>query len=322
MRTRSLLSSLGLGAVLVAGCWVAQHRPEAREGGEPGSVSRPQGFPISPESLFQTSRSLVEAGPAAQGHPSKERVKALIVSRLEATGARVKELPFSADTPLGHWEMTNLMVSFRPQSRSRVMLGTHWDTRLWADEDPDPVKRNQPITGANDGVSGVSVLLGIADALAKNPPPEGVGVDIVFFDGEEGFKNDSENWFYGSKELAGRWFTTGVTPPKAGVIVDMVARKGLAIKKEGTSRMVAPHVLERLFAIAADKGYRSFVPEPGVYILDDHIPFQQRGIPVAILIDIHDPVWHTHEDTLEKIDPVAMAEVADVVLAWVREQRP
>lgn len=317
MRTRSILSALGLGAVLVAGCLVANQRPQQQE-----RQARPEGFAIAPEALFATSKALVEAGPAAQGHPSKERVQELIVSRLEATGARVRQLPFSAETPAGRWEMTNLIASFRPGEKYRVMLGTHWDTRLWADEDPDPARRQEPITGANDGTSGVSVLLNIADALGRNPPPEGVGVDIVFFDGEEGFKDDQDHWFYGSKELAERWFTTGVTPPRAGVIVDMVARRGLAIKKEGTSRMVAPHVLERLFALAAERGYRSFVDAPGVYILDDHIPFQQRGIPVAILIDIHDPVWHTHEDTLEKIDPVAMAEVADVVLAWVREQRP
>lgn len=323
MRTRSLLSSLGLAAVLVAGCWVAQNRPDsAQPGSFEGEAPRGAGFPISPESLFETSRALVEAGPAAQGYPTKEKVKELIVARLEATDARVKELPFSAQTPAGLWEMTNILASFHPESRSRVMIGTHWDTRLWADLDPDPTKREQPITGANDGVSGVSVLLGLADALTERPPPQGVGVDIVFFDGEEGFADNSDAWFYGSKELAGRWFTTGVTPPRAGVIVDMVARKGLAINKEGTSRMVAPHVLDRLFALAAARGYRSFVDEPGVYILDDHIPFQQRGIPVAILIDIHDPVWHTQGDTLEKIDPVAMAEVADVVLAWIREQRP
>lgn len=135
MRTRSLLSSLGLAAVLVAGCWVAQNRPDsAQPGSFEGEAPRGAGFPISPESLFETSRALVEAGPAAQGYPTKEKVKELIVARLEATDARVKELPFSAQTPAGLWEMTNILASFHPESRSRVMIGTHWDTRLWAED--------------------------------------------------------------------------------------------------------------------------------------------------------------------------------------------
>lgn len=314
MRTRSILSSLGAVGILAAGGIIALRGPS--------HASPAEGLPISQEALFATAKAVVEAGPAAEGLPSKDRVQKLIVDRLKETSARVKELPFSAETPAGRWELVNVIASFRPEAKHRVMVGAHWDTRLWADEDPDPKRRDQPITGANDGASGVAVLLELAKVLDRDPPPPGVGVDLVFFDGEEGWKSDPQAWFYGSKELAERWFTTGVTPPKAGVIVDMVAKKGLQIRREEISQKQAGAVLDRIFAIAKEKGHGSFVDAPGIGVLDDHIPFLQRGIPVVDLIDLSYPQWHTHEDTLDKIDPRGMAEVADVVLGWIRSQKP
>src|SRR5690606_38237544 len=181
-----------------------------------------------------------------------------------------------------------------------------------------------PIAGANDGGSGVAVLIGIAEALSKHPPPPGLGVDLAFFDGEEGFHGDMDEWFYGSKDLAERWYRTGVAPPRAGVVVDMVGRKGLRIPREGISdgSPGGPALLDRLFGIAKEKGYRSFVDRPGPQVLDDHLAFLARGIPVVDLIDLDDPNWHTHRDTLDGIDPAAMAEVADVVLTWIRRGAP
>lgn len=280
--------------------------------------------PISPEALLASVRAYVEAGPAAEGYPSKDRVRDWIVGRLRAAGVEVKVLPLRAKTPAGVWELENLLVSFRPEAKDRVLLGAHWDTRLWAERDPDPSRRNLPIQGANDGGSGVAVLIGIVEALAHKPPPEGLGVDVAFFDGEEGFDGDMDEWFYGSRDLAERWYRTGVAPPRAGIVVDMVGRRGLAIPREGISsgRPAGRRLLDRIFAIAKAKGYRSFVDRIGPQVLDDHLPFLQRGIPVVDLIDLDDPNWHTHRDTLDQIDPEAMAEVADVVLSWIRAGAP
>ncbi|WP_373049232.1 M28 family peptidase [Vulgatibacter sp.] len=314
-RTRSILSALGAAGILGAGALIALRGP---------AHARGDGMPISAESLYATVKSYVEAGPAAEGMPSKDRVRDLIVSRLEATGAKVQVLPLTAQTPAGPWELENVFASFRPEAKDRILLGAHWDTRLWAERDPDPARRDQPITGANDGGSGVAVLLGIADALAKNPPPEGLGVDLAFFDGEEGFDGNLHEWFYGSKDLAERWFRTGVSVPRSVVIVDMVARKGLRIRREGISdsKPEGRALLDQLFAIAKEKGYRSFVDAPGQQVLDDHLPFIARGLPAVDLIDLDDPHWHTHEDTLDKIEPKGMAEVADVVLTWIRRGAP
>lgn len=279
---------------------------------------------ITPASLYATVKNYVELGPAAEGLPSKDAVREMIVSRLRATEARVQVLPFHADTPAGRWDLENVFASFRPDAKDRVLLGAHWDTRLWAERDPDPAMRDQPITGANDGGSGVAVLIGLAEALTRNPPPEGLGVDLAFFDGEEGFDGNLEEWLYGSKDLVGRWYRTGVEKPRAGLILDMVGRKGLRIPREGISDSSpgGRQLLDQIFGIAREKGYTSFVNRPGPQVFDDHIPFLQRGWVVVDLIDLADPNWHTQQDTLDKIDPNAMAEVADVVLTWIRRGAP
>ena len=275
---------------------------------------------LSPDALAATAKRLVEAGPAAEGSPSKDRVQALIEAELAAAGARVKVLPFTAEVP-GHgtWQLANVVGSFHPEAKRRLMLGTHWDTRPWADEDADPGRRAKPIVGANDGVSGVAVLLEIARALGQNPPPAGTGVDLVFFDGEEGPKG-TDAYFLGSKQLAEGWYELGLAPPSKGVVVDMVGKQGLRIRREAASNQLARSVNDRIFRIANDRGARVFADELGPRVSDDHVAFQSRNLPVALLIDMDYPAWHTAGDTLDQLDPKAMDQVAEVVLAWVREE--
>lgn len=279
--------------------------------------------PLRAQRMMDWATRIVEAGPAAQGHPSKPRVQALMQRELRGMGVEVAQHPFEVEMPeLGmRWELVNLRVSFRPEAKHRLLIGAHWDIRPWSDEDPDPAMRSQPFDGANDGVSGVVVLMELARELAETPPPEGVGVDLVFFDGEEGPK-DTPYHYLGSKDLSANWEKTGVATPARGLIVDMVGRKGLNIRREGFSQRGAREVLDEIFAIARGRGARHFEDAPGKHILDDHIAFLQRGIPIANLIDLDDPHWHTQEDKLEHLDPEAMAEVAEVVLQWIRAQRP
>jgi glutaminyl-peptide cyclotransferase len=275
---------------------------------------------VSAERIADTARRLVEAGPAAEGLPSKDRVQALIEEELKDAGARVKAVPFQVEVE-GHgtWHLVNVVGSYHPEAKRRLLVGTHWDTRPWADEDPDPAKRGLPVTGANDGVSGVAVLLEVARALEKNPPPPGTGVDLVFFDGEEGPKG-TDDYFLGSKHLAEHWFELGVAPPTKGVILDMVGKKGLRIRRELASDQFARSVNDRIFAIAKATNASVFRDERGQRIGDDHLAFHSRQIPVALLIDLSDPTWHTTADTLDRVDFDAMDQVGEVVLAWIREE--
>lgn len=313
MARRTIVVAVAAGAVLVAGGVAAMKATGGEAQGEETAAR-----------IMATARAIVAVGPATQGTPNKAKVEALILERLQPTGAWVRRLPFRVkmeDAGLD-WELVNVVASFHKEAKHRVMIGAHWDIRPWADEDPDPAKRHLPFEGANDGVSGVAVLLELARSLAATPPPEGVGVDLVFFDGEEGPKGKLHHHFLGSKDLAERWFTTGVTPPAKGAILDMVGRKGTRIPREVNSQRHAGEVLNEIFAIAKARGARSFADEPGHEILDDHIAFLRRGIPVVDLIDLDDPNWHTHGDTIDKLDPAVMAEVHDVVLSWVRAQSP
>jgi hypothetical protein len=275
---------------------------------------------LSPDRLAATARRLVEAGPAAQGSPSKDRVRQLLEAELAAAGARVKVLPFQAEVP-GHgtWALANVIGSWNPEAKRRLLLGTHWDTRPWADEDTDPAKRGAPIVGANDGVSGAAVLLEIARVLDRNPPSADTGVDMVFFDGEEGPK-DTDAYFLGSKHLAETWFEVGVSVPTKGVILDMVGKQGLKIRREWHSDRLARGVNDRIFRIAADRRATVFADGAGKQISDDQLAFQNRNLPIALLIDLDYPEWHTAADTLDRLDPGAMDQVGEVVLAWIREE--
>ncbi len=297
--------ALAIAALAVAAIVAGKDRGEARP---------------TAASVGAAARTLVELGPAAEGHASKDRVRDHLVERLRAAGAAVQVLPFDAKLQDGTtWRLENVVGSFRPDAKRRLLLGSHWDTRPWADEDEDPAKRGQPIQGANDGVSGAAVLLEVAAALGARPPPEGLGVDVVFFDGEEGPKG-SPDYFLGSRELADGWFRTGLAAPEAAVVLDMVGKQGLRIRREQTSHSMARELDEEVFRLAKELGLRSFADGPGRSVTDDHTAFLRRGVPAILLIDMDYPAWHTSRDTLDKLDPAAMAEVATLLLAWVERR--
>ena len=209
--------------------------------------------------LMITAQRLFEIGPAAQAHPSKDRVREYILGRLAATEAEVRELPFQVRVPRnGRWQLYNLMASFNPNATLRVLLGGHWDTRPWSEADPERSKRKLPTPGANDGISQVAVLLEVADFLGAHGLPDHFGVDIVLFDGEEG-PFGTAYYYLGSKHLAPRWQKlTGLSKPSAGVFVDMVGRRGQSIKREGHSERRAARVNDELFGLAEQLSLTGF----------------------------------------------------------------
>lgn len=275
----------------------------------------------SAEALQAHVDALVAKGPAAEGHPEKERVREHLVATLQATGAQVKVLPFTEPIEaLGTtWQLENVVASFRPEAKRRVLLGTHWDTRPWADEDADPAVRDRPIVGANDGISGTAVLLALAEELGRVPPPPGLGVDVVFFDGEEGPKG-SDDYFLGSKALAETWFAVGVAQPEAGVVIDMVGKRGQKIRREQQSQTHARTVNDELFRGAKRLGLQSFQDAPGRFVTDDHVAWLRRGTPVILLIDMDYPEWHTQADRVDRLDPASLHDVLRALLAWVQQR--
>jgi Zn-dependent M28 family amino/carboxypeptidase len=220
--------------------------------------------------------------------------------------------------------LTNIIASFQPGAKERLLLCAHWDTRPRADYDQNLERRNEPILGANDGASGVAVLLEIASLMSKQPPP--VGVDIVLFDGEDyGLEGDTPNYLLGSRHFADTKPPEYV--PRFGILLDMVGDRLLEISKEGNSVAFAPDIVELVWTTARSLNCPEFVDVVVEPITDDHVPLNEAGIKTVDLIDFRYPdethrYWHTHEDTPDKCSAESLEAVGTVLTHVVYTQMP
>lgn len=214
--------------------------------------------------------------------------------------------------------LTNIFASFRPTLNDRILFIAHWDTRPRADMDSDPAKRNQPILGANDGASGVAVLLEMARLFHQSPPP--IGVDLLLVDGEDYGKDDDLERF----SLGTRHFVETRNPnyrPHFGILLDMIGDSDLRIPIEQNSLSYAPNVIETIWSAAEKLGVSQFVNEPGEQIFDDHIPLNESGIPTVDIIDFQYPYWHTLQDTPDKCSAESLEAVGKVMMYVVYTQK-
>ena len=275
-----------------------------------------------PAAAFEGKRAFtwltrqVAFGPRTPGTAAHDSCFAFLVSTLREYAAEVETDTFYYDSPLLNTKvrLMNVVARFRPEWKERVLLGAHWDTRPWADRDPIPAKRHLPVLGANDGASGVAVLLEVARLLRKNPPA--LGVDIVLFDGEDlGSETDPNGWFRGStryvEEIADQ------KPPLFVVVIDMVGEKDLALHWEGNSRAQASNIVDLVWGVASALGVRSFRSDVRHTVYDDHTPFLNAGIPAIDVIDFDYPSWHTTHDTPDKCSPESLEGVGRVLLNLV-----
>jgi Zn-dependent M28 family amino/carboxypeptidase len=212
--------------------------------------------------------------------------------------------------------LRNFFARFRPQATERVLLLAHWDTRPMADRSANLGQQRMPVPGANDGASGVAVLLGVADALKARAPAG--GVDLLFVDGEDfGDFADSNDVLIGS-----RWFAAHQPAgyqPLFAVLFDMVGDKDLQIFQEGQSVAFAPEVVQRVWRVAAERGHeRQFIPSVRHTLTDDHVALQKVGIHAIDVVDFDYPYWHTTEDTIDKVSAASLQIVGDVAVALVR----
>ncbi len=233
----------------------------------------------------------------------------------------------------------NIVAVFHPEAKKRIVLCAHWDSRPFADHDADEANSRKPIDGANDGASGVGVLLECARQFRLQPLPENLGVDIVLFDLEdygphqeeaEKFYDDRVNyWALGSQHWSK---TPHVYGYKAyyGILLDMVGGSNPNFPKEYYSQGYAAWVSNKVWRKAYDLGYRPyFTNEMGAMVSDDHIPMNQiAGIPTIDIIDLQPSssngcfpeVWHTINDNLEHIDKETLGMVGDLLLHVVYEE--
>jgi len=262
---------------------------------------------------FKDLATQVQFGPRVPGTPAHERCLAFLAQSFKAAGGDVRTQAF-ADTVYGKaYTFTNVRARFGPPGGTWIVIGAHWDTRPYADQDPDTSKRALPIPGANDGASGVAVLLELARAFHDAPPP--VGVELVCFDGEDlGKGGDSQGFCRGSRAYAAR-MTHPL--PSLAIVLDMVGDKDLDLYYEANSQQAAPNMVERLWAGAAKVGARGFVPQPRFSVYDDHAPFIEAGVPAIDVIDFDYPAWHTTKDDLDHVAAGSLGQVGRTVLEYV-----
>jgi hypothetical protein len=221
-------------------------------------------------------------------------------------------------------QLTNVVASFRPDLQQRILLCAHWDTRPRADQDPDPTKRDTPILGANDGASGVAVLVELARLLKEETPP--VGVDLVLFDGEDyGMESDHASYLLGSRHFAST--RPPAYLPRYGILLDMVGDTYLELPREGYSVRYAPDIVDLVWNKARDLGIGQFVADVGPEIIDDHLPLNEAGIKTIDLIDFNYPdpsnrFWHTHQDTPEHCSLQSLEAVGTVLTHVIYTQKP
>jgi len=264
-------------------------------------------------------------GPRSPGSAGHARCLSYLLNELRRYAEKVESQDFVSTLPDGKQvRLTNLIASFNGGATKRLFISAHWDTRLWADQDPDKNNRNKPISGANDGASGVAVILEIARQLKKVPPA--VGVDLILFDGEDlGKTGRPESFSAGAKYFAAN--KPAGFNPNFGINIDMIGDRVLQIFREQNSERLAPSVQDLVFGTAKSLHVTQFVDSPGEEITDDHLPLNNIGIPTIDLIDFSYPddsnkYWHTLADTADKCSAESLAAVGKVLINVIYSQSP
>lgn len=285
----------------------------------------PQGREVptfNADSAYQFVQKQVSFGPRNPNSEGHQQTKEYLLDKLRSYAGDQAVYP-QEFTSVGYkgdtLALTNIIAAFNMRSSDRIMLCAHWDTRPRADKDSQ--NPDKPILGADDGGSGVGVLIELARLFEENPPP--IGVDIVLFDGEDyGREGDLSKYFLGSRYWANNPPVKGYSP-RFGILLDMVGGENAKFPKEQYSMRFAPALVNELWAIADDKGLENlFVDTEGNSISDDHVVINKiLGIPTINVIrhtpgtngSQFAPYWHTHGDNMQIISKETMQGVGSVL---------
>ena len=245
----------------------------------------------------------VSLGPRYPGSDGHQKIQAWMEEQLIQAGWNVEIQTISMNNKI----IRNLIAN-RGEGYPYILIGTHYDTRIYADQDPDPDLRSTPVPGANDGASGVAVLLELSRIL---PGDMNIPIRLVFFDAEDNGDINDWDWIQGSRAYVDNMQHS----PAAVIIVDMIGDADLQIYKEYNSD---EELLNQIWEQAKKLGYGEvFLDDYKHSILDDHIPFMDIGIPAIDIIDFDYPYWHTTSDTKDKISPESLNAVGDTLFAWL-----
>jgi glutaminyl-peptide cyclotransferase len=277
-------------------------------------------IPFDGAAAYEYLKEICEFGPRRSGSDAMVKQQKYLENHFSRLGGRVSRQEFHARHPITGQpvEMANLIVEWHPERRERVLLCAHYDTRPFPDRD-----RRRPrgrFVGANDGASGVAVLMELGKRMGRLKG--GVGVDFVLFDGEELVYRDGDPYFLGSEYFATDYAND---PPEHryrwGVLLDMVGDKDLLLPQEGHSvewEDTRP-LVDEIWRVAGRLGVREFVPQKGDRVLDDHLKLRDVAkIPTCDIIDFDFQHWHTEQDVPGNCAALSLAKVGWVVEEWLK----
>lgn len=267
-------------------------------------LTQPEPVPVffNGNRAYTDVQTQVSFGPRIPGSDGHAQIQAWMRDELVEAGWQVEVQESEA---LGH-PIQNV-VAKRGDESPQVILGAHYDTRMFADNDPDPANHELPVPGANDGASGVAVLLELARVLPKDTVP----IWLVFFDAEDNGRIDTWDWILGSTEFV----KNNPVQPQAVVIVDMIGDADLNIYKEKNSNV---ELTDKIWTIALSLEHDTvFIPEYKYSMIDDHTPFLRAGIPAIDIIDFDYPYWHTLQDTPDKVSAASLQAVGETLQVWI-----
>ncbi len=225
-------------------------------------------------------------------------------------------------------DVTNIMGRWGTDKKSRILLLAHYDTRPVADRDPDPANRDKPIVGANDGASGVGVLLEVARLINQSMPQ--IGIDILFVDAEDsGNDNDEDSWCIGSQQWVRQMPYGPREMPRFAILLDMVGGRNAKFHREYFSDLFARQIVDKIWSTASVSGFASRFPnEQGGAITDDHVVLNRAGIKTVDIIESKNPqtgsfnpTWHTLDDNFRNIDRSTIEAVGQVVVNTIVNEK-
>ncbi|MBS1557579.1 MAG: M28 family peptidase [Bacteroidetes bacterium] len=315
----------GLAFLLVQSC---ERKSKPEETAKPArSVNVPA---FNADSAYAYVARQVAFGPRVPNSPAHRQASHYFISRFKKFGATVTEQDFEATT----WDnqqlkLKNIIASYNPSAPKRILLAAHWDTRPYADKDEE--KKDAPFDGANDGASGVGILLEVARVLGQNKQPE-VGVDLILFDGEDWGEKENERsrvnlpddqswWCLGSQYWAKHKHQKNYSA-YFGILLDMVGSKHAQFFREGSSLEYAPAIVEKVWNTAARLGYTDYFVKTNVgAITDDHVFVNQLAkIPMIDIVHYQAGVGffgeyhHNRKDNLSIISKETLAAVGNTLL--------
>ncbi|MGN1263890.1 MAG: M28 family peptidase [Prevotella sp.] len=304
-----------------------------KSGASGGEASRqPAGPAFCADSAYHFCEVQCSFGPRTMNSEAHDSCGSWIAAKFRSYGMQVVEQKATLDgydgTPL---RSTNIIASYKPELTTRILLCAHWDSRPWADNDADSANWRKPVLAANDGASGVAVMLEIARLIAANDScSPALGIDFVCFDAEDWgvpqWSNHSDNgnsWALGAQHWAANPHKDNYEA-RFGILLDMVGGSESKFYQEGVSKEYAPAIVDKVWNAAEVAGFASYFPKSaGGFINDDHVPVNQTArIPTIDIIPYFPdceassfgPTWHTINDNMDHIDKAVLRAVGQTVI--------